>query len=151
MLCVTRSSEAPSIREPQHGSVGTWLPLHCSRKAIYYWAWAPSKAQRSPLQTLPWFFNRAWLGGLDSTREKNICNRQHDWRQVNSTSRPCLLQHLHTLRRKVCFQQVAMEPTFPTLKPCTVRPPSNTEMSKDYPNTNHESSLFKAVKWCIFL
>lgn len=99
MFCVTRSS----LKFPPSESLsamGTRLPLHHSRKAIYYWAWAPPKA-KTPLQTPPCSSTGHGMAGwAKQHQKKNTCNRQYDCRQrVNSASRGCLLQHLHTLRR----------------------------------------------------
>lgn len=70
-LCYQELKFPPSRRANVTGTQCHGLPLHHSRKAFYYWAWAPPKAEVSLADTAL-LLNRAWLAGLNSTREKHL-------------------------------------------------------------------------------
>lgn len=119
----------PPSGEPQHSGTGTPPPLYPSRKAVIT---EPKPQQRQgdiPLKNTALFLNRTWLLGLNTTRAKST-PKTRDWRQpvmliFNTPSPPASVQF-----KDMVFLQVAMVPTFLTLKPCTGRLLSRNEVSK---------------------
>lgn len=71
------------LRSSLHQGAPAWWRGHITASPLQQKGYlllnlSPIKGTEIPLADTALFFNRAWLGGLDSTREKNICNRQHD-------------------------------------------------------------------------
>lgn len=71
------------LRSSLHQRAPAWWSGHTTapplqQKGYLLLSLSPTKGKEIPLADTDLFFNRAWLVGLDSTREKNICNRQCD-------------------------------------------------------------------------